>query len=165
MATVSPHFEIAGQAGALQLSVAEAVEKVRKRFATHTISVHTTAGNRDASTNAIIAKAHARGKAPLQKRDPWFIDKATMADIRFVLRAAASGGKWVRNTFRKVGKLMVRGVRLHFAQELNKRGHFPALTPRYAKWKQKRFPGKPILTATGELRRSLKVNIRRIRTR
>jgi phage gpG-like protein len=34
-------------------------------------------------------------------------------------------------------------------------GTWPALSPGYAKWKAKNYPGKPILTRTGALRESL----------
>lgn len=34
-------------------------------------------------------------------------------------------------------------------------GGWAPLSPRYAAWKAKRFPGQPILVATGELRQSL----------
>lgn len=34
-------------------------------------------------------------------------------------------------------------------------GGWPALSPRYAAWKARHYPGRPILERTGELRRSL----------
>jgi len=66
------------------------------------------------------------------------------------------GIKDLREPFDKIGKDLRLGMRKQFKSEGTHRGTgWRELSPGYAKRKRKRYPGKPILEATGKMRTAL----------
>ena len=70
--------------------------------------------------------------------------------------------KDLRPAFQRIADQLAEAMRQHFATEGGfgaasrwSGGHWAPLSPKYRLWKEKRYPGQPILVLTGALRRDL----------
>jgi len=57
--------------------------------------------------------------------------------------------------FEEVANLLTDIVEAQFSEQGGRTGQWQSLSPQYAKWKARIFPGQPILVATGRMRESL----------
>ena len=80
-------------------------------------------------------------------------------DVSFAFRGvAASVGDWRTSIWPLVRSEAIRPwLRRQFASQgtMSAHGRWAALSPQYAKWKAKHYPGKPILEATGTMKNDL----------
>jgi len=63
--------------------------------------------------------------------------------------------KDLRPAFARIADELAEATRIHFATEGGPEGHWAPLSPKYRLWKEKRYPGQPILVRTGALRTDL----------
>lgn len=118
-------------------------------------------GARGGDKNALIAKVQAK-----QLRDPFYLDAQAKEAIRF----AAQGLTAAQYSTRKraaalMGELMLNAIGRNVEKQQNANGGgFKPLSKNYAAYKRRRFGFvTPILRATGDLLKRLKVVIDGIR--
>jgi len=87
------------------------------------------------------------------------IDANAVAQVgtRLYLRTLSGRSQELYPVWDKVLDILYEAERQLFAQEgqTEEHGKWEALSPRYAAWKEKHYPGMPILTLTGRFRGSM----------
>jgi hypothetical protein len=116
-----------------------------------------TGGVRGADLNAIIARAQAN-----QGRDPFWFPPAVVEELRGRILKALGVNSGARGAiYQGIGNVMLTTIQANVDNQRGPGGvSFRALTPEYAKRKQRKFGFiTPILRATGDLMAGLKIVI------
>jgi len=116
-----------------------------------------TGGARGAELNALIARAQAN-----RGRDPFWFPSNVVDDLRErIRRALGVNGPARAAVYQGIGNVMLTTIQSNVDAQRGPGGtSFRSLTPEYARRKQRKFGFvTPILRATGDLMKGLKVVI------
>ncbi len=114
-------------------------------------------GSRGSATNAMIAKVQAG-----HQRDPFYLDPQAHEALRFVAPGLTAPQYSTRKrALGLIGELMLNAIGRNVEKQANPGGSkFKDLTANYAAFKRRKFGFvTPILRATGDLLKGLKVRI------
>lgn len=123
--------------------------------------VNGATGGRSAAENAQILWIHWHGgRNKDKKRRPWFTSAAEWKQVQAAFQEALLSGEGsLRLAAEDVGRRTKGIYAKHVRTGKGKRGSIAPLSPGYKKWKDDKFPGKPVLVRTGQLLKSITAKV------
>jgi hypothetical protein len=145
----------------------DVVRKLRARgddAESYLLEMKTTATSRTARENAQILWIHWHGgRMKNKKRRPWFTSAAEWRRIQKAFQDALMSGEGnLKAAAEVVGREVKDVYSEHVKEGKSARGQIQALSPRYKKWKDSKYPGKPIMVRSGQLLKSIKPEVKKI---
>jgi hypothetical protein len=149
-----------------------ALIKKNNATASYIVDMEVTATARTARANAQILWINWHGVDRIDKggrhmktppRRPWFTSAAEWNRIQREFQKALIEGKGtLDDAARKVGDLTKEIYEKHVKEGKNQRGIIAPLSPGYKKWKDEKYPGRPVMVRSGQLLKSIRPKVEKV---